>query len=169
MEAKGQHRCKEEFWQWKQWGWNRRKHYFLQNVISLNRHCLKEVRVKHANWIFKQNESFLGPLISPITLTSMSGMWLLAEAQRNSQCHHQFPLKTWTTACGWRLPLMVWAPETHRTDLWAQSRSCTLTYIHATASEKVCCLFQRYGCNTTLTLGSTGHHCYGALRTSHIP
>lgn len=99
MEAKGQHRCKKEFWQWKQWGWNRRKHYFLQNVISLNRHCSKEVRVKHANWIFKQNESFLGPLISPITLTSMSGMWLLAEAQRNSQCHHQFPLKTWTTAC----------------------------------------------------------------------
>lgn len=115
--ANGQHRCKE-FWQWKQWGWNKRKHYFLQNVISLNSCYLKEVRVKYANWIFKQDESFLGPLISPITLTNMTGMWLLSEAGRNSHCHHQCPLKAWTIAHGWRLPLMdAWS------HIWGTSRT----------------------------------------------
>lgn len=103
-EAKGQHRCRE-FWQWKQWGWNKRKHYFLQNVISLNRRYLKEVRVKYANCIFKQDESFLRPLISPITLANMTGMWLLSEAGRNSHCHHQCSLKARTTSHGWSLPL----------------------------------------------------------------
>lgn len=33
---------------------------------------MKKVRVKYVNWILKQDDSFLGPLISPITLTSMT-------------------------------------------------------------------------------------------------
>lgn len=101
-------------------------------------------------------------------------MWLLSEAQRNSLCHHQFPLKSWATAHGRRLPLMdvwsnIWTSETCHTHLGAQSRSHILTHIHSKAfKKKVLCLCQWHLCETPLTLASTGYHCYWAPGTSRI-